>query len=47
VRWVSGGRSVGAAGFCGPCVHLVACYRDCRGLWLFKVGTVGWSAGGV
>jgi hypothetical protein len=20
VRWVSGGNSVGAAGFCGPCV---------------------------
>jgi hypothetical protein len=46
---VGRGRCMGAFEFCGPCVFgcisivvtETACVRDCRGLGLCTVGTVG------
>jgi hypothetical protein len=53
VGWVSGGSSLGTAGFCVPCV--CGCFpvvvvedvyvRDCRGLGLCKVGTISLPVG--
>jgi hypothetical protein len=51
---VSGGGNIGASGVLWPlcvlgCTSVVVvwdvCVRDCRGLGLCKVGTVGWSEG--
>jgi hypothetical protein len=48
---VSGGSSVGPSGFCGPCGGYIPfvveddCVRDCRVLWICKIGIVVLSVG--
>jgi hypothetical protein len=53
VKWVSRGRRVEPAGFCGPCLYWCifvvvvegACVRNCRRLGLCKVGIFSLSVG--